>query len=274
MKLGTITKNMRQRSLEEIVSITSKIGYQAIEISARPNERHVLVDQIIQDEGRNVLEIVNGGGLMISALSCHLNLLDPEKGPEFRTHFDKVIRAASVLGVPVVTGLPGLAQTEKAEDAFNLLVEAWTPRLELAETLGIKVALEAFPPHIVYNMPTMTKLFELLDNPGFGLNFDPSHGAWQGIDNHLIVRAFGRRIFHAHAKDAEILQDRLKEVGTMGTGWWRFRIPGFGMVDWKRLISDLKEAGYDYALSFEHEDKTFGDLEGTEKAYEFLRELI
>jgi sugar phosphate isomerase/epimerase len=44
-------------------------------------------------------------------------------------------------------------------------------------------------------------------------------------------------------------------------GWWRYRIPGFGKVDWQRVIDALYEGGFDGTLSIEHEDPVWGGTE-------------
>jgi len=272
--LGTITKNMRRRSLTEIVKITSGMGYGAIEISSRPKEKHVNVEDILADGGKEVRETVSEGGLVISALTCHLNLMDPERGPGFAEHFDKVIRAASKLEVSTITAVTGSRPGKADEDAFRSMAEVWRPMIDLAEDLGVKIAFETFPPNIAYNIPTIERAFEILDSENVGLNFDPSHAVWQGIDNYRIIKVFHDRIFHAHAKDTEIMEEILSERGVTSKGWWRFRVPGWGSIDWRRIITSLKAAGYDSVLSFEHEDKTFNDLEGTLKNYHYLKELV
>jgi sugar phosphate isomerase/epimerase len=81
------------------------------------------------------------------------------------------------------------------------------------------------------------------------------------------VRDFGDRIFHVHAKDTEIDYKRRAYQGTfgqaigavpgLGNGWWRFRTPGWGEVDWVRFISALVEIGYTGNLDIEHEDEVF-----------------
>jgi sugar phosphate isomerase/epimerase len=38
------------------------------------------------------------------------------------------------------------------------------------------------------------------------------------------------------------------------SGWWRYRIPGLGQVDWRRLVDALHQAGYAGVVSVEHED--------------------
>jgi sugar phosphate isomerase/epimerase len=39
-----------------------------------------------------------------------------------------------------------------------------------------------------------------------------------------------------------------------GSGWWRYRMPGLGDVDWRGVIDALYEVGYDGTVTVEHED--------------------
>src|SRR3954453_1735718 len=38
------------------------------------------------------------------------------------------------------------------------------------------------------------------------------------------------------------------------SGWWRYRVPGLGEIDWRRLVDALYEGGFDGFVSVEHED--------------------
>jgi len=72
-------------------------------------------------------------------------------------------------------------------------------------------------------------------------------------------------------------QDRLKDGGFFSGGWWRYRLPGYGCVDWHKFTSLLKENGYDGAICVEHEDPIFSGerwVEGLRKAHDFLRPLV
>jgi sugar phosphate isomerase/epimerase len=40
----------------------------------------------------------------------------------------------------------------------------------------------------------------------------------------------------------------------VSTGWWQFRVPGLGEVDWPRIVDALYVGGYDGVVSVEHED--------------------
>jgi sugar phosphate isomerase/epimerase len=43
----------------------------------------------------------------------------------------------------------------------------------------------------------------------------------------------------------------------LGHGWWRARAPGWGEVNWPKLISALIEVGYSGNVDIEHEDDVF-----------------
>lgn len=73
---------------------------------------------------------------------------------------------------------------------------------------------------------------------------------------------------HAQAKDLELFPAKRNAYGFFGKvdkgddpwdmGWWRFRVPGRGVVDWPHVVDRLYEAGFDGTLSVEHEDPLWG----------------
>ena len=72
-------------------------------------------------------------------------------------------------------------------------------------------------------------------------------------------------------KDTEILSAGKYKYGLFGrqidpvpwkSGWWRYRMPGLGEINWQKFISVLQEHGYDNVLSIEHEDPVW---EGSEE---------
>ena len=78
-------------------------------------------------------------------------------------------------------------------------------------------------------------------------------------------------------KRQEILEGKLSENGFFSRGWWRYRIPGFGMIDWAEFISALKEVGFDGGAAIEHEDPIFSGerrVEGLQLGYNHLKPLI
>lgn len=107
------------------------------------------------------------------------------------------------------------------------------------------------------------KMWEIIPDPNFGLNLDPSHLVWQMIDYVRVVYDFGSRILHVHAKDMRVDREQLYQHGvlSLGMGWQIPRLPGLGEVRWDQFISALYAVGYDYVVSIEHEDRAFEDTE-------------
>ena len=98
----------------------------------------------------------------------------------------------------------------------------------------------------------------------FGLNYDPSHFVWQRMDYLKPLREFSDRIFHVHAKDVRLDQDRLNQVGILAhpSDFHTPKLPGLGDVNWGRFFSVLTDTGYDGAVCVEVEDRAYeGSLE-------------
>ena len=67
--------------------------------------------------------------------------------------------------------------------------------------------------------------------------------------------------------------------------WWRFRVPGYGSVDWRGFFSVLADAGYTGAMNIENEDEFYypaydqGNFteqfkRGFRVGHEFLKTLV
>ena len=132
----------------------------------------------------------------------------------------------------------------------NCVMEGWHP--------------DGYPGNLAYSPELWDWMFGL----GLYLNFDPSHLLWLGIDPVAALRPCVERVIHAHAKDAEVFPEQRNRYGFFGrsvdrpdpwdVGWWRYRIPGLGEVDWTGYVDALYEGGFDGFLSVEHEDPVWG----------------
>jgi sugar phosphate isomerase/epimerase len=117
-----------------------------------------------------------------------------------------------------------------------------------------------------------------------GVNFDPSHFFWQGVDVPTAIRALGPAIFHVHAKDSAIDEYNVRMNGVidaksyrrMPDRSWLFRTVGWGHdeLEWKKIVSALRLIGYDYVMSIEHEDALASVEEGLHQAVNFLSRLV
>ena len=120
-----------------------------------------------------------------------------------------------------------------------------------------------------------------------GVNFDPSHLFWQGMDPVACIKELGKEgaIFHVHAKDVSIDAQNTPKNGVLDAKSyrdelnrsWIFRTVGYGHGEqtWREIISALQLVGYDGVLSIEHEDSLMSVEEGFQKAVSLLKhELI
>jgi sugar phosphate isomerase/epimerase len=311
MKIGIFTALFGDRPLGQVARHVASLGYEAVELPAWKGNGHLDLEAVLAGRGGEVKRLLADHGLMISAISHgvagqlsmgpHDSSTDawaPGMNREQKIAYaveqlKKSARAASELEVPVVTGLIGShvwdkwyifppANEKLYEEGFALFAERWNPILDEFKKYGVKWALEVHPTGIAYNIETAQQALAALDGrPELGFNFDPSHLVWQLIDPVVFIKTFGERILHSHAKDAELQEDEVRRSGVIPTGAWtrrdrgfRFRVPGWGQVNWRRVITALVSVGYDYVLSFEHEDPVMSPEDGAEKAVEYLRPLI
>ena len=314
MKLGIFSAMWYNVSFDEALDIFSKLGFEAIELPAQMNNPHLNIDEILESDKKaeEYLDKIKSHGLMISALSNHVEgqlVLGPYNDgtkwmysgdkpatPENMSEWaiermKKTAKAASKLGVPVVNGFCGVKEfgrffpfpSDKPWDEMgNEFAEKWNDILDAFKDYGIKFGMEPHPNEFVYNLETAKKSLELLDyREEWGFNFDPANLLWQDIDVVEFIKEFGERIYHVHAKDCEVLQHNVKRAGRLSIGDWtskdrgfRFRIPGWGDVPWKRVLTELRMVNYDYVLSIEYEDPTMSQEDGINKAMEYIKPLI
>jgi len=311
LKIGILTALFGDWSLEKVASHVAGLGYEAVELPAWEGNRHLDLKDALGGGGKKVRRMLADHGLSISAVNNgvagqltmgpHDSSTDawaPGMNPDEKIAYAKeqvllTARAASEMEVPVVAGLIGShvwdkwyifppANEKLYEEGVALFAERWNGILDELKRLGVKWALEVHPTGIAYNIETAQMALAALDNrPELGFNFDPSHLVWQLIDPVVFIKTFAGRILHCHAKDGELQEDEVRRSGVIPTGGWmrpdrgfRFRVPGWGQVDWRRVMTALVSTGYDYVMSYEHEDPVMSPEDGAEKAVAFLKPLV
>jgi len=282
MKLGFLTACLPQLSLEELVRWAAEEKFQTLELAAWPvdSARDYKAQQIdaarfTGDDAARVKDLFAGHRISISAMAYYDNNLDPDpkKREAYHGHLKRVIDVASLLDVKLVGTFVGARPDKLPAENMKEIGTTFRELVKYAEGKGVKLMIEncpmenwqrfGLPGNFAYSPELWDALFNEVPSRNFGLNFDPSHLFWLGIDYVRAAKEYAQRIFHAHAKDTEMLADGQYRHGLFGcqidpapwkSGWWRYRMPGLGMIDWKRLISTLQEGGYDHVLSIEHED--------------------
>ena len=310
MKLGVFTPVFGGLSMSEMLAKVRALKHvEAIEIGTGgwPGSDHLDLDGLLNDKSRaaDYRRVLADAGLTISALSCHGNPLHPDRAAakSYDDVFRKTVRLASQMEVPVVvtfSGCPGDSDTATypnwvtcpwPPEFLDVLewqwekkaIPYWCSAARFAGEHGVKVALEAHPGFIVYNVESALRLRAAV-GPNLGVNFDPSHLFWQGVDAAAAIRALGDSIFHVHAKDVALDRHNVavngvldtKTYGRMPERSWLFRSVGWGHdeLEWKRIVSALRLVGYDYVMSIEHEDALASVDEGLRAAVDLLARVV
>jgi sugar phosphate isomerase/epimerase len=294
MPFATLVAEAKARGLDAI-EVNVGPGYKPIDGADYPG--HLDLAAIVRDGPNQIKELLDAHGVSIASLAPMLNLLAPDISlrEERIAAVRLTIDACVTLGVGTVVtyggsasgmylyGLPG----QRPDHPSNLVAEnirqfreVFTPLAAYAEERGVRIAFETAARgggegNLAHNPELWDMLFEAVPSPALGLSFDPSHLVWLHIPNIPdVIRAYGARIYHFDAKDTEILPAVLARQGILGSGWWRYRLPGLGALDWRAVLSALKDTGYDGVISIENEDPLFLGLDGVAWSANYLRGIF
>jgi sugar phosphate isomerase/epimerase len=304
MKLGFLTACLPQRGLAEIAAYAAATGYEALEVAAWPalgdrpfTATHLDVAGFSQSDADDVKALFATHDLTLSSLAFYDNNLHPDRDERqaINDHVLACIDAAALLGCPTVGTFVGRDPYRTVADNLAEAEKVFAPLVDRAGERGVKLVIEncvmegwhpdGYPGNLAYS----PELWEWMFSLGLYLNFDPSHLVWMGIDPVAALTPYVDRVAHAQAKDIQVFPEKRNHYGYPGkavnrpdpwdVGWWRYRVPGLGDVDWRRVVDTLYEGGFDGVLSVEHEDPVWGGTEdrvrtGLEVAHRTLRPLI
>ena len=310
MKLGLFTPVLGKLNVKDMLAKVQALQkVQAIELGTGgwPGKDHLDVDALVDNKPCTLeyRKMIADAGLTISALSCHGNPLHPDRATAkaYDEVFRKSVRLAEQMDVKVVVTFSGCPGDSDEAKHPNWVTQPWPPEFleildwqwekkvipywreaaKFAADHGVNVALEAHPGFVVYNVDSAVRLREAVA-PNLGVNFDPSHFFWQGVDVPAAIRALGDSIFHVHAKDVALDRQNVAVNGVIDTKTyrrmaersWLFRSVGWGHdeLEWKRIVSALRMTGYDYVMSIEQEDALASVDEGLGAAVDLLSRVI
>lgn len=281
MQIGFLTNCLHDQSLEQIIAWAGANGFQNLELAAWPVKGRgpnpdLDVIQLDEAGAGELLALAAEHGVAFTCVTYCENLLhrDPRERERLLAHVRRVIEAARLLNVDVVSTFIGRNETLTLEQNLDEMERVFAPLLKLAAERGVRLAIEncpmpgmqfeGLPGNIAYAPDLWDEMFRRLPHSNFGLNLDPSHLVWLGVDYLAAVHEYAPRIFHTHAKDTEIFPERRARASILNSGWdswWRYRLPGLGEIDWRRWVEALNQIGYHGALSIEHEDPEWAGSE-------------
>jgi sugar phosphate isomerase/epimerase len=293
-----------ERIAEEI-SFASENRFDCVRFSyassSAPNFDPSKLESLKEIGAEEIKTLVKDRGLLIENIASGGNHLDPD--PEIRRRWNIVLKetvdlcrlldvevVATDVGSPAgiyIYGLPGLfgsrfeggPRGSRVEEAIKMYAEVMGPIADYAEDQGVKIAFEnnfrAMAGNIAQGPYVWDRMFRAVPSKAIGLRIDPSHFIClmiAPVDS--IIRRYGDRIYAVDGKDCEIIPEMLQAQGIYGNLWWRYRIPGYGDLNWAKVISALLDAGYKGGIIIENEDPLFPGKKGILMGASYLRQFL
>ena len=235
----------------EIAQFAEATGFKSMELSAWP-QSSLNADEITDERIKEIRADLEARDVEISALGYYPNFLaaDQQEADEYKRYFRKVLHLADRMDVSTVCTFAGQTPGWTVEDCME-------PFADVHRVL--RRGRRSRHPHRYRELPDAQSQaphwrehrVQPRDMEGhvrgrplsaLGLEIDPSHLVFLGIDYIQAIQDFGDRIVHVHAKDIDIDERKRGTMGFygqafgelqgFGNGWWRFRAPGWGVIDW------------------------------------------
>ncbi|AVC46317.1 sugar phosphate isomerase/epimerase (plasmid) [Rhizobium leguminosarum] len=281
MKIGFYTSTFNDRPLEEVVDFAASAGFDAIEIDVGGHIK-------TPDRVEAAVALARSRDLFVSSITYFGNQLDADRAKReaLRAKTAEFAGAIGEAGVPIFVIFPGRDDTASDEANYDDFADFANGLIAQTQSYGLTFAIENWPgpkDNFIGTTPRgWRELFQRISDPRFGLEFDPSHLIRIGVDPYQAMATVKDRIAILHAKDTAIDPERLQAVGYHGKGWWQYKLPGLGQIDWPRFLRQARGAGFDGTLSIEHEDAAYGwpgkDLaarkDGERLGLDYLRNVL
>jgi sugar phosphate isomerase/epimerase len=312
MRIGVYSDSLPQLSRRALFGWCAERNVQDVELGIgawgpwpRP---HLDIETIEQDSERDRLAgELREHGLRLTAINAAGNVLHPDKTrrEDAQRRLKAAVSLAKALNVDRIVTMSGCpagrgggtlgvfpcwATSSDDEKLFDwqLTHEVGPYWREMSRWLareapGLMICLELHPGVAIFSARGFDALSPYVGD-NIGLNFDPSHFWWQGIDPLTLIEAHGRRIGHAHGKDTLLYPERIRRDGVLhfappsdpAKAPWHFAPVGEGhdVESWAKLLGALRRSGYDGVISIEHEDPRYDGEEGTMRSLLGLRRVL
>lgn len=284
MKLGLLVNYT-----EADLALLQDLKFESCELLVFPDNPLSPTKGATRDDWEKARDRFDSMGVEVSCVGSYTNNLDPDPTQAQRNleHLERLFDVADAMGCSVIGTFAGRDPGRSIHDNLPGFKSAFTPLVQKAEDRGLQVAIEHCPmidnwqlqgTNFAYTPEMWELMFDAIPSRALGLEYDPSHLACLGIDYVKAVSTFGERIYHVHAKDAEVPAEALQKYGWLDPRCWKHRMPGLGQVNWERVISELGKCGYRGNIDIEgrHDPVYFGEreAEGLKVSVAHLRHLI
>lgn len=237
MKYAFMSFSSPESSMEELFSMASKFGYDAVELRVAANHSHKVEADLNREQRRVLKKKIGQSPVKVCALASSCRFADPETNEENIRSALQYIRLASDIGVPAVRVFGGsIPEGVSRESAIEQVAASLSRLVDEAGKQKVYVCMETHDdwrdPHIV------ARVMEAVNHPFIAVNWDVMHPVLAGFTVEEAFCALKKWIGHVHIHDT-------------GLGESMFGPIGHGMVDHSKVLELLGDVRYEGWLSGE-----------------------
>ena len=207
----------------------------------------------IERQGPALRAMLDGTGCEVTTLGYYCNPIQYE---DHQKNLERVIDAAALYGAGIVSTFAGGYEGQSVDGSIAKFGKVYGELARRCEDRGVKLAIENCPMggtwdrltcNLGFNPRAWEMMFNEVESPALGLEWEPAHQMIQLIDPIAQLRKWAKKVYHVHGKDATVDLAYVHENGVLcNTDWYApERTPGFGDCNWRDIIYILHVNGYE-----------------------------
>lgn len=269
MKIGICNEIFKNWNFEKVFNYIKSIGYEGLEIAPFTIADDVRtiseekIKEIVENSEKTQIEIIGTHWLLVKPEG--LSISSPDKNLREKTskYLCCLVDFTSKIGGKImVFGSPKQRKINEGQtyrEVKNYLKEVIMPVLEKCEEKSIYFCIEPLArseTNFINTAEEAIEIIEEINHPYLKLHLDVKAMSDEGKPIPEIIKKGAKYLKHFHVNDKNLLG------------------PGFGEIDYKPIIEQLKEIGYNGWLSVEVFDFSPGPEVIAEKSIEYLRKFL
>lgn len=272
IKIGTLISS--KQALTAIPKL-NPYGFETYELQLYRDQS----EKDIEEFALQVKDVLDGRE--VSALSFYENPLMNDVDYE---QLQIIIKNAHKFNCRTVCIFSGADPERPVDQVIPYFKKRYTPIVKLAEDMGVRIGFENCScggtwycnRNLAYAPESWELIFDAIDSPNLGLEWEPAHQVRELIDPIQNLRKWAKKVVHVHGKDATVAWDVIREYGIRGIHQFSWdRTPGFGDTNWADVFTILLQNGFEGSADIEgfHDPVHYDDMEWSAQvtALEYLK---
>ncbi|MDR2477689.1 MAG: sugar phosphate isomerase/epimerase [Treponema sp.] len=227
---------LHKYSVDEAMQFFKDAGYDGIEFCIEDHFFNARPDYIEDFFIEHTVEKAQEIGIRIMSVGNHLGFVFDDL---MFSHIKRTISKVRKFGTDImIIATPDKALHKVSDpDCYKKLKSRLNELLIIADSNGVKLAMEPEPPHMIIGTADFLELCGELKYD-LKINFDIGHAFLTDLDIYESIKLLKDKIVHTHVED-------------MRRGEHLHRLPGDGDMDLEKIFAALKNIGFTGALALD-----------------------